>query len=311
MLRPSTKGPLARHPANPILTPGDMPFRCYSVFNAGATLFQGKVLLLLRVESCERTTDFYVATSDDGVRFDVCPKPIDYPLTATEARYGKAHRFDMRITPLDGTYYVCHASWMKRWGCCTGMARTDDFVHFTPFPHLGEPSNRNAVLFPEKIGGLYCRLDRPQHINGKGEIWVSYSPDLEFWGRSMPVNMPATAWSGNKSGAGAVPIRTGHGWLAIYHATAPTCSSENYYLGAMLLDLEDPSKVAAAPGQFILAAEEVYECVGQTPNVVFTCGAVEMPDGTLNVYYAAADTRMCLATATVERLVDYCLAARR
>ena len=310
MLRPSTKGPLKRHPANPILTPEDMPFYCYSVFNSGAVLFEGKALLLLRVESCERKTDFYVATSGDGVHFDVSPEPIDYPLTATEQRYGKAHRFDMRITPLDGTYYVTHASWMKRWGCSMGMATTDDFAHFKPFPHISVPSNRNHVLFPEKIGGLYCRLERPQDTRGGGEIWVSYSHDLEFWGRSMPLDMPKTSWSGNKSGAGAVPIKTDHGWLAIYHATASTCSTENYYLGAMLLDLEDPSTIVAAPGEFILAAEEVYECVGQTPNVVFTNGAVEMPDGTLHVYYGAADTRMCLATSTVAELVDFCLRAK-
>jgi len=310
MLRPSTMGPLKRHEANPILTPGDMPFRCYSVFNSGATLHQGQVLLLLRVESCERKTDFYVATSDDGVRFEVRPEPIDYPLCETEERFGKAHRFDMRITRLEGTCYVTHASWTKRWGCCMGMATTEDFVHFKPLPRLSVPSNRNHVLFPERIGGLYCRLERPQHINGRGEMWVSYSPDLEFWGRSMPLDLPATSWSGNKSGAGAVPIRTEHGWLEIYHATASTCSSENYYLGAMLLDLEDPSQVVAAPTEFILAAEEVYECVGQTPNVVFTNGAVEMPDGALHVYYGAADTRMCLATTTVGELVDFCLAAR-
>jgi len=307
MLRPSTRGPLRRHEANPILCPGDMPFRCYCVFNSGAVWFDGKVLLLLRVESCERKSDFYVATSEDGVHFEVNPEPIDYPLTETERRFDKAHRFDMRITLLEGTYYVTHASWLGRWGCCMGMATTEDFVHFEPLPHLSVPSNRNHVLFPEKIGGLYCRLERPQHINGKGETWVSYSPDLEFWGRSMPLNMPALKWGGNKNGAGAVPIKTEHGWLEIYHATASTCSSENYYLGAMLLDLEDPSRVVAAPTEFILAAEEVYECVGQTPNVVFCNGAVEMPDGTLNVYYGCADTRMALAQTTVGELVDYCL----
>jgi len=75
----------------------------------------------------------------------------------------------------------------------------------------------------------------------------------------------------------------------------------------MLLDLEDPSRVIAAPEEFILAAEKDYECMGQTPNVVFTGGAVEMPDGTLNLYYGGADTRMCLARTTVDRLVDFCL----
>ncbi|HTS18151.1 MAG TPA: glycoside hydrolase family 130 protein, partial [Verrucomicrobiae bacterium] len=295
---------------NPILTPEQMPFRCYAVFNAGATMFNEGVLLMLRVEGCDRTTSFYIATSEDGVDFDVNPKPIDYPLCTTEKRYGPAHRFDARITLLDGKYYIFHAAWLEPWGCMIGAATTKDFVHFEPLPHLSEPSNRNAVLFPEKINGLYARLDRPQNVPNYGSIWVSYSPDLEFWGRSMPLNLPQAGWIRNKAGAGITPIRTPQGWLEIYHATAPTCSSENYYLGAMLMDLKDPSKVIAAPKDFILAAEKDYECVGQTPNVIFTAGAVEMSDGTLNVYYGGADTRMCLAQTTVQTLVDYCLQAR-
>lgn len=300
--------PLERHAANPILTPEQMPFRAYAVFNAGATMFEGKVLLILRIERCDRETYFHVAASEDGINFTVNPEPIRYPLSEPEKRYAKAHRFDMRITQIDGVYYVCHAVWFGKWGSCIGIARTTDFVHFTPLPFLSQPSNRNAVLFPEKINGLFARLDRPQNVPNYGSIWVSYSPDLEFWGRSMPLNMPETAWIREKSGAGTVPIKTPQGWLEIYHATAKTCSSENYYLGAMLLDLKDPSRVIAAPREFLLAAEKDYECVGQTPNVVFTSGAVEMPDGTLNIYYGGADTRMCLAQTTVQRLVDWCLA---
>ena len=86
-----------------------------------------------------------------------------------------------------------------------------------------------------------------------------------------------------------------------------TASTENYQLGACLLDLDDPSKIIAAPRSFILAAEELYECVGQVPNVVFTGGACETGDGTLNIYYGGADTRICLAQTTVNELVEFCL----
>jgi beta-1,4-mannooligosaccharide/beta-1,4-mannosyl-N-acetylglucosamine phosphorylase len=301
---------LRRYEGNPIITPDDMPFNCYTVMNSGATMFKGQVVLILRVEDCCRLTNFYIAKSDDGIHFTVSPEPIKYPLSPTEERIGPAHRFDMRITQLEGKYYGFHAAWMHPWGCGFGLCTTDDFINFKPLYNISEPSNRNAVLFPEKIKGMYARLDRPQATGNAGSVWVSYSPDLEFWGRSMPLNMPQTAWSQNKSGAGAIPIKTPQGWLEIYHATSPTCSSENYHLGAMLLDLEDPSKVIAAPREFILAAEKDYECMGQTPNVVFTSGAVEMPDGTLNVYYGGADTRMCLAQTTVKELVDFCLTAR-
>ncbi len=303
------KYPLKRYEGNPIITPENMPFRCYSVMNAGAAWFGGKALLILRVEDCARTTEFYTAESCDGIHFEVDPEPVNYPLCETEKRFKKAHRFDMRITRLEDQYYVCHASWLEGFGCCIGTAATDDFRNFRPLPYLSQPSNRNAVLFPEKINGMYARLDRPQDYNGNGRMWISYSPDLEFWGRSMPLNLECNHWNRNKNGAGAIPIKTKEGWLEIYHATAPTCSTLNYYLGAMLLDLEDPSRVIAAPKEFILGAEKDYECTGQTPNVVFTSGAVEMPDGTLNIYYGGADTRMCLAQTTVTDMVDFCLEA--
>jgi beta-1,4-mannooligosaccharide/beta-1,4-mannosyl-N-acetylglucosamine phosphorylase len=299
------QSPLVRHRANPILNPRDMPVECSAVFNCGAVRFEGEVLLLLRVENRERQTSFHVARSRDGVRFDVSPEPISYPLREIERVHG-THRFDMRITPLDGAYYVCHAAWLGKLGSVIATARTEDFKHFEPLPFVSPPSNRNAVLFPERLNGLYARLERPQNINGFGQIWVSYSPDLRYWGDSMPLEMPSTAWSTCKSGAGIMPIKTEAGWLIIYHATAMTASTENYYLGAMLLDLENPAKVLAAPKKFILAAEEIYECVGQVPNVVFSAGAVEMDDGTLNVYYGGADTRVCLATTTVQKLIDFC-----
>jgi len=297
---------LKRHPNNPILTPQQLPFDAYTVFNAGVVRYKGKILLLLRIETTERKTVFHVATSSDGVHFQVEKEPIHYPLSDLEKLGNRAHRFDMRITPLDGTYYVCHAVWLDPWGSCIAIARTDDFVNFQPVS-MSVPSNRNAVLFPEKIHGKYVRLERPQNIDGSGWIWTSESHDLIHWGNPRPVKIPANDWATKKNGSGCIPIRTPHGWLEIYHATCMTASTENYQLGACLLDLDDPSKVVAAPRKFILAAEEIYECVGQVPNVVFTGGACETDDGKLNIYYGGADTRICLAQTTVQDLVDFCL----
>lgn len=298
--------PLKRYDGNPIIVPDDMPFECYSVFNAGAARYNGRYILLLRVESYERKTEFYLAESDDGYNFKVKTEPVNYPLTELEKQH-ESSRFDMRITSLDGTYYVCHAIWFEEFGCCSGMARTDDFVNFEPVGSISMPSNRNSVLFPEKINGLYARLDRPQDIDGSGRIWITYSPDLHFWGNSKPLKMPSPSWTKKKSGAGAVPIKTDKGWLEIYHATCYTASTENYHLGVVLLDLDNPSKVIAAPRKFILAAEKDYECVGQVPNVVFTAGAVPDDEGGLNIYYGGADTRMCLAQTTVDELLDFCM----
>lgn len=298
--------PLKRFGGNPIIAPENMPFECYSVFNAGAARFNGKYILLLRVEDYERKTNFHLAESDDGYNFKVSTEPINYPLSEIERQWG-SHRFDMRITHLDGTYYICHALWLEKLGCCSAMAKTDDFINFEPIGSISMPSNRNSVLFPEKINGHYARLDRPQDINGSGQIWITYSPDLHFWGKSKPLRMPSPSWASRKSGAGAIPIKTKKGWLEIYHATCHTASTENYHLGVMLLDLEDPSRVIAAPKKFILAAEKDYECVGQVPNVVFTAGAVEDDSGKLLLYYGGADTRMCIAETTVKELVDFCI----
>jgi beta-1,4-mannooligosaccharide/beta-1,4-mannosyl-N-acetylglucosamine phosphorylase len=310
----TTRPILLRHRENPILSPATMPFECYAVFNAGAIRFQGRYLLLLRVSGMDGINKYHTALSDDGVHFTVNPQPIDYPLDTLEKEFRcrrgfRHHQFEMRITAIDGTYYLYHAVMMDRTGgCCIVMAQTDDFIHFRQLPYLSVPENRNAALFPEKIGGLYARLERPMSAGGRGTIWISYSPDLQFWGRSRPLEMPSLFWSRDKTGPGNVPIKTDRGWLVIYHATAKNASAENYYLGAMLLDLEDPSRTIGYPRQFILAPQEIYECVGQVPNVVFTAGTIVNDDGTLNVYYGGADTVIALAQGNVQELVDLCLA---
>jgi beta-1,4-mannooligosaccharide/beta-1,4-mannosyl-N-acetylglucosamine phosphorylase len=302
------KGILQRHPQNPIIEPADVPTSCSSVFNTGATIYQDKVLLLLRVEDMARDNAFHIATSTDGVNFEIAATPVDYPLRDTEKRF-LDNRFDMRITHLEGTYYVTHASWLGGLGSCIGLARTTDFRSFEAVGELSVPSNRNAALFPEKIGGRYARLERPQDVDGSGRIWVSYSPDLLYWGQSRPVGLPIRPWSRGKAGIGAIPIKTEKGWLCVYHATAKNCAGENYYLGVMLLDLENPEKVIATPKQFILQPEMPYEFNGQVGNVVFTNGAVVMPDGTLNIYYGGADTRVCLAQVPLAELLNFCLTA--
>ena len=201
-------------------------------------------------------------------------------------------------------FYCYHCSWLVGLGSTVALARTTDFVNFEPIGGVSTPHNRNALLFPEKIGGRYCRFERPE---GQSAImWLSYSPDLLYWGDATPLPLPETSWNFAKTGASAVPIRTEHGWLKIYHAVSDPPSDGNYFLGAMLLDLEDPSQIIAAPRKFILAPVMDYERLGQVPNVVFCSGAVEYQDK-LHVYYGGADQRVCLATTTVDELVEFCL----
>lgn len=274
--------------------------------NAGAIRYGKEYLLLLRVEDRRRKTRLHLARSSDGLHFTIEADPIQYPYSEFELRHG-THRFDPRITALDGRFYICHALWLEKHGCCLAMAETEDFHTFRAIGRPGLPSNRNGALFPEKINGRYCRMERPQTTGEYGGIWITFSPDLIHWGDARLVEMPDTKWGEVKIGAGTVPIKTAHGWLIIYHGVAATCSSNNYHLGAALLDLEDPSRVVAAPETFILAAERSYECIGQTPNVVFIGGACETDDGYLHLYYGGADTCMNLARTSVDDLVQFCL----
>lgn len=304
MKHDNSPSPLRRYEGNPILRHTDLPVEASAVFNVGATMFEGKPLLVLRVEDYERRSHFFVARSEDGIHFDMSTQEINYPLRPLEEERGVV-RFDMRITAMEDTYYCYHCSWLLGLGSTVALAKTDDFINFTPIGPCSTVTNRNAMLFPEKIGGRYCRLERPE---GTAQtMWVSYSPDLIYWGDSRPIALPETSWNYAKNGAGTIPIRTEHGWLEIYHAVSHPPLAGNYYLGVALLDLEDPSRVIATPRKFILAPVHDYECIGQVPNVVFTSGAVVFPNGTMNVYYGGADQCVALATTTVDELVEFCL----
>ena len=174
---------------------------------------------------------------------------------------------------------------------------------------ISETDNRNGVLFPEKINGLYARLDRPNTGADTGDIWISYSPDMVFWGKSECVfrNWEGIRWAWTKIGPGAVPIKTSDGWLNIFHGVRTQCKQHYVYqLGVCLLDLKNPAKVKAMSERAILIPEEQYELVGQTPSVVFTCGAVAEPNGEIKLYYGGGDTVQSVATTTVDRLIDAC-----
>jgi predicted GH43/DUF377 family glycosyl hydrolase len=216
--------------------------------------------------------------------------------------------YDPRVTKIDDAYYIVHAAHSGH-TCRLSLVKTEDFEKFEWQGFISETDNRNGVLFPEKINGLYARLDRPNTGADTGDIWVSYSPDLVFWGKSSCVfrNWEGIRWAWTKIGPGATPIKTPEGWLTIFHGVRTQCKQHFVYqLGVCLLDLEDPSKVKAMSEDAILIPEEQYELVGQTPSVVFTCGAVVEDDGEIKLYYGGADTVQCVATTSIERLIDAC-----
>lgn len=301
---------LTRHPGGPILRGSDFPAsaRITRVFNSGVIKQRGRYIMACRAEDRALRNTIWIADSDDGYHFIPRPAPARVPhddpawQTYTAGMY-----YDPRITELDGAFYLVHAAHSGH-GCRLSLLRTADFDSFDWLGFISETDNRNGVLFPEKIGGLYARFDRPNTGGNFGDIWLSYSPDLVFWGKSECVLRNADVrWAWTKIGPGAVPIKTSEGWLNIFHGVRTQCAQHYVYcLGVALHDLENPAKVIAVCKEAILEPEEDYELVGQTPSVVFSSGAVVEDDGEVKVYYGGADTVQCVATTSMERLLHAC-----
>lgn len=297
---------LVRHSDNPILSPEDTLPGAACVFNSGAAVHDGDVVLLLSVWDKEWAPRFLVARSRDGVRFEVSPKnmaepPKEYPYVPHEGI------FDTRITHLEGAYYVTYNVGSHMGGRII-LARTEDFSELETLGYITGPDHRNCVIFPEKIGGDYVRLERP-NVGDSGDIYISRSPDLIHWGRTeLLLARNSRYWESAKVGPSAPPVKTDKGWLVLYHGARLGMNGYIYNAGCMLLDLEDPSKIIGKLNEPILVPQETYEQVGITPNVVFPTGAIlhGQPDE-LKIYYGAADTCMALATANVNELIDACL----
>ena len=292
-----------RWEGNPILELDDMPFRCNSVFNGTPVKIGGEYLMLLRIEGQQGYSFFALARSRNGYHFTVNERPAMAP--AREGIFAKYEALgieDPRATYIDGTYYIMYTATSTNGGRIA-LARTDDFQSFERIAIVSEPGNKDGVLFPEKIGGLYARLDRPIG-GGVGSIWVSFSKDLVHWGNAQVVITPRPGyWDSYRIGASAPPIRTEHGWLELYHGVKMTASGPIYRAGTVLLDLENPAKVIGRCPAALLSPREDYERIGDVGNVVFACGAIVEDSGEVKMYYGAADTCVCVATASMDEIL--------
>jgi predicted GH43/DUF377 family glycosyl hydrolase len=295
---------LTRHPSNPILTWRDVPVPANAIYNPGAARVGEKYLLLPRVEYPSRDNDLHCAWSEDGIHFTVEPRAIALDVPDHEKPL-EHHRYDARITRIGDEFFIAYCAQDFGETVRIALARTRDFRSFERHGFITEPWSRNCALFPEKINGLHARLDRPMSGN-EAITFVSYSPDLIHWGQSRPVEIHPATWLRNRWGIGPTPIRTDAGWLLIIHgvwiAIAPI-----YRLGVMLLDLEEPWRVIGQCPNAILTPTEPYERIGEVNNCVFSNGAIVEPDGTVKVYYGAADTCIGLATAKLEELIEACV----
>ncbi|HHM24431.1 MAG TPA: glycosidase [Bacteroidetes bacterium] len=301
--------PFRRFEKNPILTRHEVPYPCNTVFNAAACKFRDQYILLLRIEDLSGRSHLTLARSRDGYKFTVDPEPWITP--SPDPDYEPYERYgveDPRITQIGDVYYITYTAYGP-YGPRVAIGRTRDFVHFERVSIATEVDNKDAVLFPEKIGGYFVMIDRPMGMGGqRGDIWIEYSPDLQFWGRArlLLATEPAQIWSASKLGASTPPIKTEAGWLVFYHGVRDTGSGRLYRVGAMLLDLKNPEKILGRTPHFIFGPEEHYERTGDVPNVIFPCGAIFEDDGMIKLYYGAADTCIALAEVHVDEVIRLC-----
>ncbi len=352
-------GVLKRHPCNPLLQAADLEYPCGLLFNAGVAKYQGRYVMVFRNDYGATNRDEYaarqrqgkngfdgtnlgLAMSQDGIHWVPESRPcIDLekarqliaPLMPGKDPATELRRFyDPRLTVIDGRIYMCFAIDTAS-GLRGGVAVTDDFDHWEILS-VSVPDNRNMVLFPEKIGGRYVRLERPVDTAGgncltedAARMWMSYSPDLRHWGFSQHVlSNQKIPFANCKIGPGAPPIHTRKGWLTTFHGVwRDNGRGRNgwegkwpkiYMAGLMLLDLDDPYRIIGFCDKPLLAPSAWYETGRDVPqgvnfdgfreDVIFPGGMILEDDGEVKIYYGAADTVECLATAHIDDLLGLC-----
>ncbi|WP_446897512.1 glycoside hydrolase family 130 protein [Clostridium sp. LBM24168] len=238
-----------------------------------------------------------LARSRDGINFDVDDRPFIFPGNKYES-FGIE---DPRITKIDGRYYITYSA-VSKYGIVVSLIVTEDFKNYRKLGNIFNTENKDVVIFPEKIGGKYFALNRPvSRSTGKPMIWISESDNLINWGNhKLLACTRENCWDSKKIGAGAPPIRTDVGWLELYHGVD---ENECYSMGALLLDINDPSKVIGRSKEAILYPYEHYETEGFFSNVVFPCGAVKIKSK-LYIYYGIADSSIGLAIADMNDILS-------
>ncbi|MBD3317592.1 MAG: glycosidase [Chitinivibrionales bacterium] len=239
-----------------------------------------------------------IARSNDGEHFSIEDRPALFPREPYET-YGLE---DPRITPIGGDYYIAYKA-VSETGICTALAKTRDFKDFERLGVIFCPENLDVALFPEKIADTYWALTRPvPGFIGRRGIWLAASPDLLHWGRHQPLILPRPGlFDGAKTGASCIPIRTDEGWLEIYHGAD---DDDTYCLGFALLHPEDPRRVLGRCQAPLMTPEAAYETQGFYPNVIFACGAVVDDNGTITIYYGAADTVTAASRTSIDTLLN-------
>ncbi len=297
--------PVWRYSGNPVIRRNPAP-GVARIFNSAVAAYGDGFVAVLRGEQVDGVPHIYLGHSKDGYTWTVAPEKI--PFVDTEGRpFMPLYAYDPRLIRVEGAYYILWCT--DFYGAAIGMARTEDFKTFVRLENPLIPFNRNAVLFPRRIGGTYRMLSRPSDSGHTpfGDIFVSESPDMTYWGRHRHVMSRGQAWwESVKVGGGAAPIETSEGWLLFYHGVSSTCNGFVYSVGGAILDLDEPSRVRYRCRNFLLTPETEYEERGFVPNVCFPCATLQDTDtGRIALYYGAADSVVGLAFTTVDLVTEY------
>lgn len=291
-----------------------------AVFNSGAIYLDGKYYLVARIEGNDRKSFFGVAVSDNGVDgFQF----MDYPILLEDTCPEETNVYDMRLTKHeDGYIYGVFCSESKDTSvndlsaavAAAGIVRTKDMVNWERLPNLKtlrSPQQRNVVLHPEFVDGKYAFYTRPMDdfidTGSGGGVGFGLCEDITNAVIDEEVITSKRKYhtiTEAKNGAGATPIRTEKGFIHIAHGVRNTAAGLRYVIYAFATDLSDPTKVIAEPSGFLIAPLG-KERIGDVSNVVFTNGAIVNDEREVFIYYASSDTRLHVATTTIDKLVDY------
>jgi predicted GH43/DUF377 family glycosyl hydrolase len=303
-----------RHPDNPLLTAADWPIPVNAVFNPAAVDVGGETVLLARVEALTGISHLTVARSANGVggwRIDA--EPFLAPAEGVESeQWGFEDARTVWVEELDAFVITCTSFGPA--GPAVYLATTKDFASVDRRGIVSNPEDKNAALLPERVDGMWILLHRPTsgfRVTHPG-ISLSRSRDLRSWSPPEVVLQPRHGawWDSLRIGIGPPPLKTEHGWLLVYHGVKEMVGGAIYRAGLALLDLEDPTHVLGRAPDWVFAPQAPYEREGDVPNAIFPCGMVhDSASGELRLYYGAADTSICLATAQLDELLDAVLAA--
>lgn len=297
---------LWRYSKNPVIN-RNINFRIDRTFNSSVVPFKDGFVGVFRGDTNSGCPFLFLGRSKDGIKFEIEEEPIKFICEDDGTPCESEWQYDPRLIKIDDLYYIVWCDCFD--GATIAIAYTSDFVTFKKIDHPFLPNNRNGVLFPRKINDKYYMLSRPSDLGHTpfGDLFVSCSPDLKYWGQHRLVLRKGWAWwTSLKIGGGPAPIELDDGWLIFIHGVTQTCNGYVYSIGAIIVDKEDVSKVKYRCDDYLFTPTESYELNGFVPNVVFpTSVLIDGDTGRIALYYGAADTYTCLAFGYIDEIVKY------